>query len=340
VYRWAHSESVRPSLPGLSLALACLTRYEAWPVTAAALALGAFARWRLGSTMRQALRETAWVAIWPGIAILGFLVLSRATVGEWFVTGGFYVIDNKAYRRPDLGVVQVWWGLRQLIGTGTLLFAVAGALGVVFIGLRDRLRSGVLVPLALAGTAALPWYAFVSGHPFRIRYMAVLAVWAALSAGLGAGLLPHRLRTLAAAALIAVGLLESPPFSSRSPLVAEAQWDRPNSLGRRRVTACLAAEFRRGDETILASMGSLAHYMQELSHAGFRLDDFLHEGIGELWPEALASPRRHVAWILFEERAEGGDLLSIARRRDPDFVAGFTRVCEGGGVALYRRDRR
>jgi hypothetical protein len=77
--------------------------------------------------------------------------------------------------------------------------------------------------------------------------------------------------------------------------------------------------------------------MQELSREGFSLDDFIHEGIGELWPEALASPRRHVEWMLFEEQAEGGDMLTQLRAASPEFVAGFARVCEGGGVALFRR---
>ncbi|MBP1606863.1 MAG: hypothetical protein H6Q08_2237, partial [Acidobacteria bacterium] len=45
----------------------------------------------------------------------------------------------------------------------------------------------------------------------------------------------------------------------------------------------------------------------------------------------------HVQWILFEEQAEDGDLLTRMRRTDAAFTAGFGRVCEGGGVTLYRR---
>jgi hypothetical protein len=37
-----------------------------------------------------------------------------------------------------------------------------------------------------------------------------------------------------------------------------------------------------------------------------------------------------------EEHAEGGDALALAARRDPGFFAGFERVAEGGGAALYR----
>jgi hypothetical protein len=138
-------------------------------------------------------------------------------------------------------------------------------------------------------------------------------------------------------AFAVASLAETPPISAQAPMVQEAQWDVPNSLGRQAVTTCLSGEFVRPDDKILASMGSLAHYMQELSWAGFSLDDFVHEGIGELWPEALRSPRRHVRWVLFEEVAEGGDMLTAMRKQDPRFVEGFDRVCAGGGVALYRR---
>ena len=47
-----------------------------------------------------------------------------------------------------------------------------------------------------------------------------------------------------------------------------------NGLSRRAVTACLSESY--DGTTIMASMGALAHYMQELSLAGFDLADFLH----------------------------------------------------------------
>src|SRR5215210_2699692 len=88
-------------------------------------------------------------------------------------------------------------------------------------------------------------------------------------------------------------------------------------------------------EPILASMGSLAHYMQELSHEGLRIRDFVHEGNKPLWQNALEAPSGRVTWILIEESAEGGDVLAQRARAAPAFLAGFRRVCSGGGVALY-----
>ena len=101
------------------------------------------------------------------------------------------------------------------------------------------------------------------------------------------------------------------PIDAQAPMVQEAQWDVPFSLGRRNVTACLMRDYR--GERILASMGSLAHYMQELSHAGINIRDFVHEGTLPYWQEAIEAPQGRVGWILIEERAEGGDMLAAAR---------------------------
>jgi hypothetical protein len=138
------------------------------------------------------------------------------------------------------------------------------------------------------------------------------------------------------AVLVASLVIESPLWDGSAPMIVEAQWDVPVSLNRRAVTACLAREYR-GDK-VMASMGSLAHYMQELAQEGFDLADFLHEGNGVIWNAALRSgPAPHVGWMLVEEESEGGDVLARALRRDPSFGQGMTRVCDGGGVALYQR---
>lgn len=337
-YRWLADDDGRAArLAGLALAAACLTRYEAWPFAALLVTLAALARLSRDGRVPATIASMLPLVLPPLVGVLAFLLLSRATVGAWFVTGGFYVPDNVANGRPFAALAAVWWGLRHVAGTATSVVGLVGLLAAGVHALRRRPIGPALLAWSLVGCAALPWYAFVSGHPFRIRYMVVLTAAVAAGAGLGLGLLPRRARTAAALVLLALAFLEAPPFSASAPMVLEAQWDRPHSLGRRNVTRCLAAGFRRPEEKVLASMGSLAHYMHELSREGFALRDFVHEGQGDLWQAAIASPRRHVDWILFEERAEGGDLLTAQRRERPSLVDGFARVCEGGGVALYRR---
>jgi Dolichyl-phosphate-mannose-protein mannosyltransferase len=317
----------------VALAAACLTRYEAWPVAVAALVALLVVRWREGHRLTRALRAVTWLASVPLVGLLWFLVHSKVTVGAWFVTGGFYVPDPMYQHQVVTVSGAVWWGLRQL-GSETLAPAAALAVALlIYWWWRRCLPAPGLIAFAWLGVAALPWYAFFQGHPLRIRYMVPLVVASAVVVGLGVGRLP-RLRAVASALLLSGIWMGARPFDPNAAMVLEAQWDRPKSLARRAVTACLPSP--GGDETIMASMGSLAHYMQELSQSGFALRDFVHEGNGDLWLAALERPRDYVRWILIEEVAEGGDMLAERARRDPAFVAGFTRICEGGGVGLYR----
>jgi hypothetical protein len=207
-------------------------------------------------------------------------------------------------------------------------------LGLLLAALRDRRRAYLLVPLALAATAAVPWIAFFDGHPYRIRYLVPLVIAQAVGVGAAGGLL-KRARPAILVALVVLIAYELRPLDATAPMVGEAQWDRPNMTVRQQVTDCLRARYR-GD-TIMASMGSLGHYMQELSHAGFSVRDFLHEGNGDIWLAALTGPRPYAGWILIEEQAEGGDMLAHVARGNPRFLDGFSRVCEGAGVALYHR---
>jgi hypothetical protein len=103
------------------------------------------------------------------------------------------------------------------------------------------------------------------------------------------------------------------------------------------VTACIAQPL---SGKIMASMGSLGHYMQEASRAGLAIRDFLHEGNGDIWLAALGAPRAYAGWLLIEEKAEGGDMLYKRARENPGFLSGFSRICEGAGVALYERQNR
>jgi hypothetical protein len=165
--------------------------------------------------------------------------------------------------------------------------------------------------------------------------MILLIAAAAACIGLLVAMLPRAYRGVVLVSILGVLAFERRPIGLTSPMVLEAQWDRANQKARRGVTACLMEAWR--GEPILVSMGSLAHYMQETSTSGLAIRHYIHEGIGDIWFEALKSPRRHAAFVLLEERAEGGDQLYQMARKDPAFLDGFTRTCEGGGVALYVR---
>jgi len=348
LHEWLTAAPDRPVPRTLDLILfaAAWTRYEAWLIAAAAILLAGVVRLRRGEPLGNVVLITLRLALWPAIAVLLFLVDSRVTVGSWFVSNGFFVPDPTYQGHVARSALAVWWGTHRMSGYVIEVVALAAA-GAVLLRGRE-----LLVATSLFATAVLPFSAFVAGHPFRIRYMIPLVAACALFGGLAVGWLDRRATREATATpgsrsrmvpmllgtvLLASTLFESPPWSGgRAPVIEEAEWDVPVSVERRAVTRCLAPAYR--GEKVLASMGSLAHYMQELSAQGFAISDFVNEGNGTLWDIAMSTgPAPYAGWMLVEEQAEGGDVLAQRIRRDPSFARGMIRTCEGGGVALYRR---
>jgi hypothetical protein len=321
--------------PGWASIAAVLTRYEAWPIIASAIVLALAVLLRRGWRMRDALRAVRGLALWPLWAIAAFLVNSKVTVGAWFVSSGFFVAENPALGRPWLAWTEVWKGLGELAGAAIPWIACA-ALAIIVVSFAvSRARSAGIVVLALAASAALPWYAYYKGHPVRIRYDVPLVAAAAAIAGMGVALLPRRVRAVTGTLVIAIAAWSAQPFDAQAPVIVESQRDAQNTAARRAVTSYLSAHW--DGQPIMMSMGSLGHYMQDMSHAGFHIRDFLHEGNGEIWKYAIAHPRPFVEWIVVEEKAEGGDVVYWQGKLDPNFFRGYERVAEGGNVSLYRR---
>jgi hypothetical protein len=311
---------------GWSLAALVLIRYEGWLVAGGLLAIAALTHGV------PKVRHTLRLASFPAIAIVGFLCLSKASTGAWFVSGGFFVPENPALRQPLTALDQITTALRELSGSAIVIAGSVGALAALVFGLR---RPAGALSFALALPIFLPLLAFTSGHPFRIRYMVPLVAACWPLAGAGLAHLPRRWHLPIAAVLVILALVQVPPFSADMPMATEAQRERPQQRARDVVTRYLVGN--HDGTPILASMGSLGHYMQETSTIGLGIRDFVHEGNGDLWMGALERPASHVKWILIEELAEGGDVLFARARSDVRFLDGFSRVAEGGGVALYRR---
>lgn len=319
----------------MALAAACMTRYEGWLIAAAVILLAAIVLLRRGAPPVHALRNAMRLAAVPVIAILLFLANSRWTTGFWFIPRDFFVPENAALNQPRLAWDQVRESVYQLSGTALVWPAYVAAALVAIAFIRSRRRASLAMVFAMFAAAALPWYAYVHGHPLRVRYgLPLVAACAALN-GAGVGVLWRPLRGVAAIALIAGVLFQTSPLDRQALLIVESQRDAPNAAGRQAVTKYLLQHYD-GDGPIMMSMGSLAHYMHDLGRAGFDIRTFLHEGNGEAWRYAVLGPKGYVNWVAIEERAEGGDALYQAWKRNPRYLEGFERVAEGGGVALYR----
>jgi hypothetical protein len=324
---------------GWAIVAACMTRYEAWPVCAALIALAWLALLRQGQPAAASLGRTIGLAIYPALALVLFSANSRWTTGTWFVPPGFFVPENEALGHAALAFTQVRDSVQALSGDAWLWPAIASSLVILVAVARRRESAPLLLVLALAAAAVLPWYAFYQGHPLRVRYgLPLVAASAALTAT-GIGLLWRAVRVPAAVAVVLWAALQSSPFTAHAPMIAEAQRDATNKIGRGTVTNYLRDHW---DGTpIMMSMGSLAHYMHDLTELHVQVRDFLQEGNERLWVQAAAlGPRGFVRWVAIEERAEGGDVLFQAASRDPHFLDGFERVAAGGGVALYRATDR
>ena len=333
---WASSAAGWPTRAGLALAAACLTRYEGWPVAAAIVGLTVISLMRGGVPTTRALLAGGRLAAYPTIAIGLFLINSRWTVGSWFVSSGFFVAENvDALGHPLVAWDQLREGLYRLSSTALVWSGYVGVILVVVAFARSSTKSGLALMLAPLAAAALPLSAYVQGHPFRIRYDVPLVAASALVAGAGIGLLWKRVQPIAAALVVTTALIHAHPLDRTAPLILESQRDASNRRGREAVTTYLAQH--RDGRTIMMSMGSLGHYMHDLSAYGFPIHDFLHEGNGDIWNFAITDPSAVVGWIAIEEKAEGGDMLYLESKRHPAFLDGFIRVAEGGGVALYMR---
>ncbi len=190
------------------------------------------------------------------------------------MSGGFFVPENPALREPLTALDQIVTGLQELAGSAVV---IAGAIGGLACLVLPGRRAATAVPLVLVLPALLPLSAFTAGHPFRIRYMVplVAAVWALAGAAPGPAAEPLAIAGRGDPSDPSA-LIQTPPFEGRNPMMIEAQRERPLQRARETVTRYLAAE--HDGSPILASMGSLGHYMQETASIGLSLRQFVHEG--------------------------------------------------------------
>src|SRR5262249_57438087 len=118
------SRNISTATVGVAFALACLTRYEAWPVMWTALVAAVWVRWRQGTSFPDAIRAVIGIAIYPAAAIAGFFVFSRIVTGVWFADD-FFVPENTAKGHPYDALKEIAWGVRELTGFVLLMIAFA-----------------------------------------------------------------------------------------------------------------------------------------------------------------------------------------------------------------------
>lgn len=314
--------------PGPWMALAALTRYEAWPIAAALTTIMALSRYsdRVTTFVR--------LAAWPAGAAIAFLLFGRLTLGRFFADADFFTPDNPAAHQPFAVLAEIGRGYIDVAGWPVAILTAAGAITLGASAVRARCGRALL-PFALVAAAALPFTAFLDGHPYRVRYMVALVAASGALIGAALGALPRRWQKPVAAAAIALALWTRVPLAPGAPMTLEAQRENVTRADRAAITTYLAAHY--DGRAILASQNSLGHYMQELSAIHMPLRSFINAGNGDLWSAAIAHPERHAGWVLIEEAAEGGDEIAALTTKRPGYLRDFERVASGGGAALYKR---
>ena len=249
---WATSDALAvPRSLGWWMVAACLTRYEAWPIVGALVLAGAAGAMASRHAALRALVPAFWqLARYPIGAAMFFLFLSRATVGEWFVSGGFYVPD------PDAaGPARPWCGRRCSKGRGSLAGAWLVRLALVAVAAAGPRRPPLAAGRGAAGAArrcsrrrALPFSAYLSGHPFRIRYEIPLVVASCPGRSASAwAWRDARRRSWHWSSVLLVGR-EAPPFDAdRADDRARRSSIASNGIGRQAVTDLPGARLPRRD---------------------------------------------------------------------------------------------
>ena len=104
-------------------------------------AAAVWARWRHGQPLADALRQVAPIAVYPAVAIVAFAIFSRVVIGQWFVSGGFFVPENKALGDPMMAAAEIGWGTHMLSGSLLAAIGAAGAVSLFVSGSSSRRRA-------------------------------------------------------------------------------------------------------------------------------------------------------------------------------------------------------
>lgn len=298
----------------LCSALACLVRYEAWPIALVSIVFAFDAtlppRERRAHLLRYAVR-----------ALLAPVFLY--SLHSLYVSGRvLYTIEG--HNLTDTGGDPARAALRVLTGLvaafGLPLVAAASVALGVLAARRDA--RGFLV-LALCAPAGVTFAAYFTGHPVKARYALLLAP--ALGLALAAA---TRGRVVAQAAVIALAAAQGLALPRPLPVLVEATRDEWAVQARHAGLVTLRQEYRGG--RILAALSAASPLVFDLR---LPLREIVHEGNEDLWKEAQRRPSAVAAWVVIYP----WDPLGEMARRRPGFPEGFVAVRRLGSATLYAR---
>ena len=295
-------------------ALACLVRYEAWPIAAASILL-AFDRATPLATRRPLLvRYAAWALLAP---VLFYSLHSLYVSGHLLNTiEGHNLTDTGG--DPGRAAFRLVSGLLDAFG-----LPLAGGAGLAVLVLAWRRDPAVLLVLALCAPAAVTFAAYFTGHPAKARYALLLAP--ALGLALAAA---TRGRKAAQAAALVLAASQGLALPRPLPVLVEATRDQWAVQARHAGLVALRQEYRGGRILLALSAASPLVFDSRIP-----VREIVHEGNEDLWKEALQRPAAVAAWVVIYPWDPLGELT----RTRPGFPEGFVAVRRLGSATLYAR---
>ncbi len=355
---------------GLPAAVAALSRYEGWALTAAGgLFVALVSLWRERGASPAVLRDLFGFLAVPLTAMAWWVAFNWVTFGEPF---GFIFGEYSAGALQAELVAQGLTSAGDLqrtvatLNTAVLSTVGAGALGLAALGLVLGLIAGrrgyrllflamttvtyvfMLVSL-YTGQAVIfnPVTSDVSFWNNRYGMSCILPV--ALAIGLGAqalreGISEHRgrLRRLGRAVIPVVigGILAASAAwqlaapTERSLVLAEAGQQLAGSAGPRAAAAWLGANYDGGrillDEAVAAN--------SVLPLPGIPLAEYYLRATDVRFAQALADPAGHARWLWASTHE--GDAVTERLAADPALAAAYRVAYSAEGVTVYRRAER
>lgn len=312
IQQWVQAESHLDKYPYLFAAaiaafIACLTRYEAWPLTLVMGAIVAFVAWRqygrqamTGISLGFAFVAGAAIVLWLGWNLLIFGNPLNFQSGKYSKPSLWVGEGELAVGNPAIAAKTYWYAVVENLGIAVVLAMMVGA--AVLIVVR---RSLDMLPVLGLLTIA-PFFVFalaVGQRPlhveqitrdlYNVRFGLLMVLPAAVLVAYLISLVPQRSWIAGLGVAVASTLLPLVPDGPTHIVTA-----REGSIGYP-ATAMATSEFLRehydGGVILIESFGNES----VLFHARIPLSNNVYEGSYQKWDPALSNPPgQKIRWIV------------------------------------------
>lgn len=348
VQRWIDTEGHLRKYPYLFAAavagfIACLTRYEAWPLTVVVGVIVAVVAWRQygraamgGVALGFAFMAGSAIVLWLGWNLLIFGNPLNFQSGKYAKPSLWVGEAELAVGNPAIAAKTYWYAVVENLGIAVVLVMLAGTVALLIM----RRRVGSLPVLGLLTIAPFFVFALTVGQRplhvmqitrdlYNVRFGLMMVLPAAILAAYLISVLPRRAHL---AALLAACAATALPLLAGGP--TRVVTAREGSIGYP-ATAQATSEFLRehydGGVILIESFGNESI----LFHARIPLSNNVYEGSYQKWDPALSNPPgQRIRWIVMR-KGNGPDETYRELAQSPK-LADYTGVYSNDLYVVYK----